>query len=34
MVGHELLLLPSVAVLPWDADGRLLLVRQPRSDGG
>jgi 8-oxo-dGTP pyrophosphatase MutT (NUDIX family) len=27
LVGHELLLLPSVAVLPWDADGRLLLAR-------
>lgn len=27
MVGNELLLLPSVAVLPWDDDGRLLLVR-------
>jgi 8-oxo-dGTP pyrophosphatase MutT (NUDIX family) len=25
-VGHELLLLPSVAVLPWDEQGRLLLV--------
>lgn len=27
-VGHDLLLLPSVAVLPQDAHGRLLLVRQ------
>jgi 8-oxo-dGTP pyrophosphatase MutT (NUDIX family) len=27
MVGSELLLLPSVAVLPWDEDGRLLMVR-------
>jgi ADP-ribose pyrophosphatase YjhB (NUDIX family) len=27
MVGHERLLLPSVAVLPWDSRGRLLLVR-------
>lgn len=27
MVGSELLLLPSVAVLPWDDDGRLLLAR-------
>lgn len=27
-VGHELLLLPSVAVLPVDQDGRLILVRQ------
>jgi ADP-ribose pyrophosphatase YjhB (NUDIX family) len=26
-VGHELLVLPSVAVLPRDTDGRLLLVR-------
>lgn len=27
-VGHELLVLPSVAVLPMDEDGRVLLVRQ------
>jgi ADP-ribose pyrophosphatase YjhB (NUDIX family) len=27
LVGHELLVLPSVAVLPRDATGRLLLVR-------
>ncbi len=27
-IGHELLLLPSVAVLAWDDDGRLLLVRE------
>lgn len=27
-VGHELLVLPSVAVLPIDEDGRVLLVRQ------
>lgn len=27
MVGSELLLLPSVALLPWDDDGRLLMVR-------
>ncbi len=27
-VGHDLLLLPSVAVLPVDDDGRVLLVRQ------
>ncbi len=27
LVGNELLLLPSVAVLPRDAEGRLLLVR-------
>jgi ADP-ribose pyrophosphatase YjhB (NUDIX family) len=26
-VGNDLLLLPSVAVLPWDTEGRLLLVR-------
>jgi ADP-ribose pyrophosphatase YjhB (NUDIX family) len=27
LVGHELLVLPSVAVLPRDEEGRLLLVR-------
>ena len=27
LVGHELLLLPSVSVLPRDDDGRVLLVR-------
>lgn len=27
-VGHELLVLPAVAVLPIDEDGRVLLVRQ------
>jgi 8-oxo-dGTP pyrophosphatase MutT (NUDIX family) len=27
LVGHELLVLPSVAVLPRDRDGRILLVR-------
>jgi 8-oxo-dGTP pyrophosphatase MutT (NUDIX family) len=27
LVGHELLVLPSVSVLPRDAQGRLLLVR-------
>ena len=27
LVGHELLLLPSVSVLPRDGDGRVLLVR-------
>lgn len=32
MIGTELLLLPSVAVIPKDADGRLLLVRH--SDTG
>jgi 8-oxo-dGTP pyrophosphatase MutT (NUDIX family) len=30
-VGHELLLLPSVAVLPWDERGRLLLVREAHT---
>jgi 8-oxo-dGTP pyrophosphatase MutT (NUDIX family) len=30
-VGHELVLLPSVAVLPWDEDGRLLLVREAQT---
>jgi len=27
-VGHQFLLLPSVAVLPWDDHSRLLLVRE------
>jgi 8-oxo-dGTP pyrophosphatase MutT (NUDIX family) len=27
-VGHDLVLLPAVAVLVWDRDGRLLLVRE------
>jgi 8-oxo-dGTP diphosphatase len=27
-VGHGLLLIPAVAVLPWDEDGRLLLARE------
>jgi len=31
MVGHELLLLPSVAILPWDEQGRLLLVREKQT---
>lgn len=31
LVGHELVLLPSVAVLPWDADGRLLMVREAQT---
>jgi 8-oxo-dGTP pyrophosphatase MutT (NUDIX family) len=31
-VGSELLLLPSVSVLPYDDDGRILLVRL--TDGG
>jgi 8-oxo-dGTP pyrophosphatase MutT (NUDIX family) len=30
-VGHDLLVLPSVAVLPWDEDGRLLLVREAET---
>ena len=32
LVGHELLVLPSAAVVPRDADGRVLLVRL--SDSG
>jgi 8-oxo-dGTP pyrophosphatase MutT (NUDIX family) len=27
-VGHDLLLIPAVAVFPWDGDGRLLMVRE------
>ncbi len=30
-VGHDLVLLPSVAVLPWDEDGRLLMVREAET---
>jgi len=30
-VGHELLLIPAVAVLPWDEDGRLLLARERQT---
>jgi 8-oxo-dGTP pyrophosphatase MutT (NUDIX family) len=30
-VGHALLLLPSVAVLAWDEEGRLLLVREAQT---
>jgi 8-oxo-dGTP pyrophosphatase MutT (NUDIX family) len=30
-VGHDLVLLSSVAVLPWDEDGRLLLVREAQT---
>ncbi len=30
-VGHDLLLLPSVAVLAWDDRGRLLLVREAQT---
>jgi 8-oxo-dGTP pyrophosphatase MutT (NUDIX family) len=33
-VGHELLLLPSVTVLPIDADGRVLLALQAGHDDG
>ena len=33
-VGHELLLVPSVAVLAWDDDGRLLLVREAAEEAG
>jgi ADP-ribose pyrophosphatase YjhB (NUDIX family) len=32
MVGNELLILPSVAVLPWDPRGRLLMVRDVAID--
>jgi 8-oxo-dGTP pyrophosphatase MutT (NUDIX family) len=27
-VGHDLLLVPAVAVFPWDGEGRLLMVRE------
>ena len=30
-VGHELLLMPAVAVLPWDERGRLLLVGEAQT---
>lgn len=30
-IGHELVLLPSVAVLPWDERGRLLMVREANT---
>lgn len=33
-VGHELLLLPAVSVLPVDESGRMLLVRQAGHDDG
>jgi ADP-ribose pyrophosphatase YjhB (NUDIX family) len=33
-VGHELLLLPSVALLPVDEAGRLLLVQETGQDDG
>jgi ADP-ribose pyrophosphatase YjhB (NUDIX family) len=32
LVGNELLILPSVAVLPWDPGGRLLMVRDVAID--
>jgi ADP-ribose pyrophosphatase YjhB (NUDIX family) len=34
VVGHELLLLPSVSVLPVDEAGRILLVREAGQDHG
>lgn len=34
IVGHELLLLPSVSVLPLDDSGRILLVRHAGHDDG
>ena len=34
VVGHELLLLPSVSVLPADEAGRILLVRHAGHDDG
>jgi 8-oxo-dGTP pyrophosphatase MutT (NUDIX family) len=34
VVGHDLLLLPSVSVLPVDQAGRLLLVRHTGHDDG
>jgi 8-oxo-dGTP pyrophosphatase MutT (NUDIX family) len=34
VVGHELLLLPSVALLPVDEAGRLLLVQETGQDDG
>lgn len=30
-VGHDLVLLPGVSVLVWDADGRLLLMREAET---
>jgi 8-oxo-dGTP pyrophosphatase MutT (NUDIX family) len=33
-VGHEMLLLPSVSVLPFDENGRLLLVRHAGHQDG
>ena len=34
VVGHELLLLPSVTVLPVDSAGRIMLVRHDGHDDG
>jgi ADP-ribose pyrophosphatase YjhB (NUDIX family) len=34
VIGHELLLLPSVSVLPVDEAGRVLLVRHAGYDDG
>ena len=34
VVGHELLLLPSVTVLPVDSAGRIMLVRHAGHDDG
>ena len=34
VIGHELLLLPSVSVLPVDEEGRVLLVRHAGHDDG
>lgn len=30
-IGHQLVLLPAVAVLPWDRRGRLLMVRESQT---
>ncbi|MGH2864262.1 MAG: NUDIX domain-containing protein [Solirubrobacteraceae bacterium] len=30
-IGHELVLMPAVAVLPWDERGRLLMVRESQT---
>ena len=30
-VGHDLVLLPAVCVLPWDEHGRLLVVREAQT---
>jgi 8-oxo-dGTP pyrophosphatase MutT (NUDIX family) len=30
-VGHDLVLLPAVAVLPWDEQGRLLMVQEAQT---